>query len=122
LTSFISVIGFSVDIDREDGAVLLTGRGEFDLAAVEVAEREIGRAEEGNPGSIVFDLSQVSFVDSSGLRVLLGAADRARGAGRRFVVARPSGQVARLLEMTGSTSMIDVAADLPDPFGVEQQA
>lgn len=110
------MIGFSVDSADQNGTTVLTARGEFDLAAVEVAEREIGRAEEEAPDTLVIDLSEVSFVDSSGLRVLLGAADRARGQDRRFVVARPSGQVARLLEMTGSTSMLDVTEELPEAF------
>jgi hypothetical protein len=48
--------------------------------------------------------------------VLLGAAERARSQGRRFLAARPTGQVDRLLEMTGCKSMLDVEPDLPEPF------
>lgn len=108
--------GFSIEIAREDGAVLVAARGEFDLAAVEAAEQELGVVEEGSPETIVFDLGHVTFVDSSGLRVLLGAAERARSAGRRFLAVRPSGQVDRLLEMTGCKTMLEVESDLPEPF------
>ncbi len=108
--------GFAIEIARENGAVLVRARGEFDLAAVESAEREISAAEQDGPSTIIFDLGAVTFVDSSGLRVLLGAAERARTSGRRFLAARPTGQVDRLLEMTGCKTMLEVAAELPEPF------
>lgn len=107
---------FSVEVARENGAVLLRGVGELDLAAVDLLERELTSAEQGGPEMIVFDLGRVTFVDSSGLRVILSAAARARESGRKFVAARPAGQVDRLLEITGSRTMLEIASELPEPF------
>lgn len=94
----------------------MAARGELDLAASDAAEAELREVEESGAQTIVFDLAEVGFIDSSGLRVLLAAAERARDSDRRFVVARPSGQVSRLFEMTGSESLLEIATALPPPF------
>ncbi len=55
------------------------------------------------PGSsdVSLDLSGVSFMDSSGLRVIIGAHQQATEANRRVVVERPSASVLRLIEISG---------------------
>lgn len=108
--------GFSVDVARNGEGALLTAHGELDLAASEAAASDLQEVEDSGVGTIVVDLADVGFIDSSGLRVLLEAAERARGLGRRFVVARPSGQVGKVLDMTGSDSLLEIAQGLPSEF------
>jgi anti-sigma B factor antagonist len=110
------VTNFSLQVERNGGAILLAARGDLDLAAAEPAEAELQRAETGRPELLVIDLKGVDFIDSSGLRVLLLAASRASEAGRRFVVARARGQVKRVIEMTGSDKLFELAPELPEPF------
>lgn len=50
---------------------------------------------------VMLDMAGVSFMDSSGLRVLMEASTRAREGGGDLVVARPSPAVARLVEISG---------------------
>ena len=57
------------------------------------------------------DLAGVTFMDSSGLHVLLSSQRRARLLGSEFCVAEPSTQVRRLLEISG------LAATLMAPQG-----
>ncbi len=52
-------------------------------------------------GLVTVDVAGVSFMDSSGLRVLMEAAVRAREAGGDLVVARPTAGIARLIEISG---------------------
>ncbi len=52
-------------------------------------------------GDVRVDLSGVGFMDSSGLRALIGAHQRAEAADRRLVIARPSSAVQRLIEISG---------------------
>ena len=47
------------------------------------------------------DLAGLSFMDSTGLRLIVAAAARAGEAGRRFVVVRGPDPVHRVLELTG---------------------
>jgi anti-anti-sigma factor len=56
--------------------------------------------EYAQPGLLVIDLTGVSFIDSTGLRVLLTAAERAREQGRRLVVVRPPPPALRVFHLT----------------------
>ena len=55
----------------------------------------------GSEGDVVLDVSAIEFIDSSGLRVLIDAHQRAGAAGRRLVIAKPSAAVRRLFEISG---------------------
>ena len=63
--------------------------GELDMAAVPHIRAAFATVECGDPGTIAMDLSEVTHLDSTGLRVLLDGARRSTGAGRRFVVGAP---------------------------------
>jgi len=52
-------------------------------------------------GDVVLDIAGVDFMDSSGLRVIIEAHDRAHAAHRRLVLRSPSGVVRRLFEVSG---------------------
>jgi anti-anti-sigma factor len=54
------------------------------------------------PGGVAtIDLAGVSFMDSSGLRVLIEAATRARDGGGDLVIANPTPGIIRLVEISG---------------------
>lgn len=59
-------------------------------------------------GDVRVDVSAVGFMDSSGLRALIGAHQNAEAAGRRLVVARPSSAVLRLIEISGLSDHLHV--------------
>lgn len=54
------------------------------------------------------DLSQVTFIDSSGLRILVAEHLRRGRAGQRLVIDNPSKRVVKLLEVTGLMEQFDV--------------
>ncbi len=60
------------------------------------------------------DVSEVSFIDSSGLRVLIALATRANDEGRSVVLDNPSGAVTRLLEITALGDMFGLAGKPTD--------
>ncbi|MER7501764.1 STAS domain-containing protein [Nonomuraea pusilla] len=61
------------------------------------------------PGEqIVFDLAEVSFIDSSGLHVLLDCARYCRSHGGELHLAAARGAPARLFEITGVASHLPV--------------
>jgi len=55
----------------------------------------------GRQPTVAVDMSDVSFIDSSGLRVLIAGYKAANGAGGALTVQAPSDPVTRLLEITG---------------------
>ncbi len=52
-------------------------------------------------GVATIDMAGVSFMDSSGLRVLIEAATRARDGGGDLVIANPTPGIIRLVEISG---------------------
>ena len=52
-------------------------------------------------GDVTVDVAGVSFMDSSGLRVLIDAATRARDAGGELIIANPTPGISRLVEISG---------------------
>ena len=83
-----------------DGEVVV--RGEIDIAGGPVLDAAI-LEREPTAAEVVIDLGNVSFIDSSGLRSLLGAARRARARDGRVVLRNVGPEIARLLEITGTT-------------------
>jgi anti-anti-sigma factor len=100
-----------VSEERETAVVAL--EGEIDLASVPDAERLIAEAEANSPGRLIVDLREVTFMDSSGLRVLLTAHRRAEEAGRGFALVRGGGTVNRLLDVTGLSERLELLDEPP---------
>lgn len=88
----------------DDGVVV--AHGDIDLAGGPVLEQAIVLREGDDP--VTIDLSGVDFIDSSGLRSLLGASRRAHERGQDLVLRSPSAGVTRLLALTGTTELFRV--------------
>ncbi len=83
-------------------------RGELDISTLGDARRQIEAVEAGAPPVLVIDLSALTFVDSSGVRLTLLADDRARAAGRRLAVRLGTGQALRVFQALGLLDKLDV--------------
>jgi anti-anti-sigma factor len=79
--------------------------GELDLANASGVDAELQRVEETDADVIVVDLSAVSFIDSSGIRVLITAARRS-SRDNRLVLQSPSATVLRVLHLAGVASLL----------------
>lgn len=94
---------------RVDGDVALIALiGEFDLAGVQTFEGELAKLEAEAPGAVVVDLGRLSFMDSSGLRALVMADQRARKAGRRLAIVPGPPGVKRVFEITQLDGRLDL--------------
>ncbi len=64
-----------LDVQSEDrnGLVHVALRGELDLSTVGKVQEELQRVEASSPRVVVFDLSKLTFLDSTGLRCLVTA-------------------------------------------------
>jgi anti-sigma B factor antagonist len=99
---------FNLVISREGDAARITVSGELDIGSADELDRAIRDVEESEIGAIVVDLSDLSFMDSTGLSVLLRASKRARGEGDRLrFLQSQHDSVTRLLELTGTRELLD---------------
>lgn len=74
--------------------------GELDLETVPAVEAALVEARAVR-NAVRLDLGGVTFVDSTGVRLLLAEAERSRSDGWELVLGRPSAAVARTLTLTG---------------------
>jgi len=79
---------------------VLVLHGELDLASAELFHSEFERADIGAAPMVVLDLEGLQFVDSTGLRMILSAHERASERGQEFAITPGSPQVRRLLTIT----------------------
>ncbi len=86
--------------ERAGGAYVLRLHGELDLRTVPKLRMRLAEALERGSGAVVVDLTEVTFIDSTGLSALLNALRRLTRAGRRLLLSTQDGPVLRLLRMT----------------------
>ena len=95
----------SLTVDNgPDGMIIV--HGDIDVAGGPILEAAILDRE--GDGPVVIDLGDVFFIDSSGLRSLLGASRRARTRGMNVVLRNVGSEVLRLLEITGTTEHFSI--------------
>ena len=107
---------FAIDIDERDDRVVVTPRGELDMAtAPELEQAVMPRLDQGS--WIVLDLRELDFIDSSGLRVVVGAHRSAEEHGARFTCVRgaPGSTVHRIVEIAGIDGDIEMVDDPAQP-------
>lgn len=85
---------------HETGRVRVRLRGELDAASAPAVAARL-RALRGPGQRVLLDLDDLAFIDMSGLRVVLAAADDASRDGWAFTVTRGSPAVRRLIELVG---------------------
>jgi anti-anti-sigma factor len=105
---------FRVEVRSENGAPLLSVRGELDLASSPVLEEELERVISAGPALVIIDLRELDFMDSTGLSVLIRAHQRAEESGHRLGIVNGSRQVRRLLSLTGVADRLMIVDDPAD--------
>lgn len=93
---------------------MLAVSGELDLAAASSLEEELDQALGSGSEVIVIDLTDLDFIDSTGLSVLVRAHQRAQETGLQLGVVNPGAQVERLLSLTGLTQRLTLDESVSD--------
>lgn len=89
--------------------VVFTLRGELDMSRTDELDELVAPAFQGDQVNAIFDLSDVSFMDSSALTWLLRIQDRiAQVGGRLRLVAPEGGNLMRLLSLTGLDGRFEI--------------
>jgi len=92
-----------------DGVVMLVLTGEIDLATSGEFRRYAARAVDDGARALVLDVAEVSFIDSTMLKELLRAHSDLQPGGGRVVLAGVRGAVLRLLELTRTAELFELA-------------
>jgi anti-sigma B factor antagonist len=102
-----------LEIEERDDIVVARLTGELDLAAAERTGRRIGEAVPSSARGVVVDMSELEFMDSSGVSMLFSLARRVGSHRQELRVVAPAGKpVARVLQIVEFDRAAPVHPDL----------
>ncbi len=102
-------MSISIEKSTQGSSVTLAVTGEVDVSnASELRAQADAVLADGFTGELVVDLSQVPYIDSTGIGVLVGAAHRAQEAGASLAVANPQKNVERVLGLLGVSADLNI--------------
>ncbi len=95
---------------------LIALHGELDLCAAPLLAATLSASVSHlcPAASVVVDLTQVEFIDSSGLDALLRCRDQLRASSKDLVVRNPSPMFVRMIDIFGDTDLAEQSTDRRD--------
>jgi len=108
--------GFHIIEDHSSGSVVLRLRGELDMATAPRLRQAVQAALDADPltSTLTVDLGGISFIDSTGIGVLVAAARRAEKGDCSFVLRAPSPTVLKVLRITGLERSFTIETPVSD--------
>ena len=94
-----------------DGEVRLAVAGELDIASAPDLLARIEQVELSTPHTLALDLAEVTFMDVSGMRVLLEVAQRTKSRKARFVIRNPRRCASRVFGLTAVDQQLEIVFD-----------
>lgn len=82
--------------------------GRLDLRTAPELRTQVSAALVAGPGSMIIDLSDVEFIDSSGLGVLIGLHKQAAAQGGRLTIVPPTGSARQIFALTRTESYFNL--------------
>jgi anti-anti-sigma factor len=98
---------FHVTAEPLEDAIVVRATGEIDMSTVDALRRELGTAR-AEAATTLLDLSAVTFIDSTGLELLLETSHSSAVSDWGFFIVRPSRAVQRLIDISGTSDLIMV--------------
>jgi anti-sigma B factor antagonist len=90
---------FEVEVQQRNGVAIVQPRGELDLATVETLSDTLDGID--GAGRLVLDLRGLSFIDSTGLRLLVSLYQRSQRDGFELMLVAPAAPTDRAIQLCG---------------------
>ncbi|MFF0498612.1 STAS domain-containing protein [Nocardia aobensis] len=107
-----------VEQRTEGSAVVVTVAGEVDMNSAPELQSALDQALQGEPTAVVLDMTEVGFLGSAGLSVLL-ASSQSTATGSLRVVASPA--VRRPIEVTSLDALLRLFPTVADALAAPEQ-
>jgi anti-sigma B factor antagonist len=109
-------------VERDQNVLMFRSAGEITLESAPTYKAKLEAALSGErPETVIWDLSGVTFIDSSGIGLLVASSTRSQSAGSHFYLYRPSDQVRKILSLVKLIDFfniieneVDLGAILPE--------
>lgn len=104
----------AVRFSRHDQTVVLHLAGDLDVATAPVLRQALaGIVEDQGNLAVQLDLREMTFVDSTGLSVLMAALQRVREKGGRLTLANLRPQTRKVFDIVGFSTIFDIGPEPP---------
>lgn len=98
----------TVRVEEKEGEVVAWLAGELDHHAADDVRQQLDRElSRRRAGKVVLDMSRLTFMDSSGIGVVLGRYRKVKETGGRLTVRGLSERMDRILRLAGIYTVID---------------
>jgi len=97
-----------IDVIQADSPTILALIGRLDSNNAATAEKEVSERIESGERQLILDFSQLDYISSAGLRVVLKAAKQVRAAGGDMAIYGMHAKVREVFEMSGFLSILTV--------------
>ena len=97
-------VEMDISSEESNGWLIVAPAGELDIATSGALDQALAENRD-----TILDLSGISFMDSTGIRTMVGVHNRLSEAGNKLRLVVPPGPVARIIEITGLTGALDLA-------------
>lgn len=106
---------FAVDVEQQREVVCVRPRGELDLATTDLLHDHIRELVSAGNARVLLDLRQITFIDSTGLRLVLELERRSSADGWELGVVDGPAEVARIFDLTGMRPAVPFVEGSSDP-------
>jgi anti-sigma B factor antagonist len=93
---------------RQGSIVVLAVRGSLDATTSAALEKHVAALLEKNETRLIFDLEELSYISSAGLRVLVSTAKRLKASSGALALCGLCAQVRKVLDLTGFSSFLNI--------------
>ncbi|ADU28632.1 anti-sigma factor antagonist [Evansella cellulosilytica] len=104
-------MNLQVDVKDKGQAKTVHLNGEVDVYTADSLKKVLLPLAEKNNETIVVDLSNVNYIDSTGLGIFIGALKATNKSGSQFKITGVNARIKRLFSITGLDEVIDIDAD-----------
>ena len=94
-------------IECLEDKLVATLSGELDTAAAEATEQALQPLFDSKGKDIIIDCTELEYIASIGLRILLRILKQAKSVGSRVVLKNPNDTIREVLDMTGLASVFE---------------
>jgi anti-sigma B factor antagonist len=101
---------FAVEVHQRDDVAIVQPSGELDLATVETLHAALDDVK--SAGRLLLDLRGLSFIDSTGLHLLLALYQRAQGDRFQLTLIAPAAPVDRAIQLCGLDQALPFVAPI----------
>ena len=99
---------FAVSVDHSNDHTVVRVAGEVDMETAPNLERRLLQLAHDRPSLVTVDLAETDFIDSTGLHAIVVAVKELRALGGDLVLRSPSPSTARVLELSGLTTVVKI--------------